>query len=127
MSIIGKNIKKIRILHNLNQQAMGELFQISRGSIGSYEEGRAEPKLETAIRIATHFNLSLDKILTKELTVNELSDYTNIISNHFEESIKSTEIEQKPKETRLFLEQRVAILEEKLNELEKMFKEQFKH
>ena len=122
MSIIGKNIKKLRVLNNLNQQAFGDLFEIGRGSIGSYEEGRAEPKLETVIKIANHFHLSLDKILTKELTVNEMSDYANIISKHLAPSEKNHHTEEKPNHTKLFLEQRVAILEDRLARIEKILK-----
>lgn len=123
MSIIGRNIKKIRVLKNLNQQAMGDLFGISRGSIGSYEEGRAEPKLETIVNIANHFDLSLDMILTKELTVNDLSHFANKISTI---TPIETLLAKKPKEnsaTKLFLEQRVDILEEKISKLEKMISE----
>jgi len=122
MSIIGKNIKKLRVLNNLNQQAFGDLFDIGRGSIGSYEEGRAEPKLETVIKIANHFHLSIDKLLTKELTVNELSDYANIISKHLITEEKSVSSENKTSHSKLFLEQRVAILEEKLTKIEKQLK-----
>ena len=122
MSIIGKNIKKLRVLNNLNQKEMGKLFDIGRGSIGSYEEGRAEPKLETVIKIANHFHLSIDNLLKKELTVNELSDFANIISKHLHSDEKIEKNKDKPKESKLFLEQRLAILEEKLERLEKMIK-----
>ena len=122
MSIIGKNIKKLRVLNNLNQQDFGKLFEIGRGSIGSYEEGRAEPKLDTLIKIANHFHLSLDKLLTKELTVNEMTDYANTISKHLAPSEKTTRNENPVKQSNLFLEQRVAILEEKIAELEKLLK-----
>lgn len=120
MSIIGKNIKKIRVLKNLNQQAMGDLFGIGRGSIGSYEEGRAEPKLETIVNIANHFDLSLDMLLTKELTVNDLSHFANKISNITSIDTFLTQKTEKDSSTKLFLEQRVDILEEKISKLEKI-------
>lgn len=72
MSHIGKNIKKIRRVKKLSQTAFAALFNMTRASIGSYEEGRAEPKIDTIILIAKHFSISIDKLLTKELTVNEL-------------------------------------------------------
>ncbi len=72
MSIIGKNIKKIRAVKKISQSDFADLFNLSRGSVGSYEEGRAEPKIDTIIRIANYFSLSIDLLLTKELTVNEL-------------------------------------------------------
>jgi len=72
MSYLIKNIKKIRATKKLSQAAFAELFDLTRSSIGAYEEGRAEPKMETIINIAKHFSISLDSLLTKELTVNEI-------------------------------------------------------
>ncbi|MGB3466422.1 MAG: LexA family transcriptional regulator [Cyclobacteriaceae bacterium] len=72
MSFIGKNIKKIRSVRKLSQQKFAELFSLSRTSVGAYEEERAEPKVETIIQIANHFGLSVDVLLTKELSVNDL-------------------------------------------------------
>lgn len=72
MSTIGKNIKKIRMVKKLSQADFADLFEISRASVGSYEEGRAEPKIDTIVKIANYFSLSIDLLLTKELTVNEL-------------------------------------------------------
>lgn len=72
MSYIGKNIRKIRTVKKISQADFAEMFGIGRPSVGAYEEGRAEPKLDTIIRIAQNFGLSIDVLLTKELTVNEL-------------------------------------------------------
>lgn len=75
MSYIGKNIKKIRTVKKLSQAAFAEQFELGRASVGAYEEGRAEPKIETVIHIANHFGISIDALLTKELTVNELYNF----------------------------------------------------
>jgi transcriptional regulator with XRE-family HTH domain len=72
MSFVGKNIKKIRSVKNLNQSDFADLFQLKRASIGAYEEGRAEPKIATLIEIAKHFGISTDELLNKELSVNDL-------------------------------------------------------
>lgn len=76
MSFIGKNIKKIRTTKGLNQTDFGKVFNLTRGSIGSYEEGRAEPKIETLKHIAKKFSISLDRLITTELTVNQLSGFS---------------------------------------------------
>ncbi len=88
MSIIGKNIKKIRTVKGLNQTEFGKIFNLTRGSIGSYEEGRAEPKIETLKEIAKKFSITLDSIITTELTVNQLSGFSpeNVVA------LKSSEI-----------------------------------
>ncbi|WP_062056638.1 helix-turn-helix domain-containing protein [Aquimarina longa] len=72
MSFFGKNIKKIRGVKSLSQQAFAELFDLKRGTLGAYEEGRSEPKIETLIKIANHFSIAIDDLLTSELTVNQL-------------------------------------------------------
>ncbi|WP_207431927.1 XRE family transcriptional regulator [Sabulibacter ruber] len=72
MSCIGKNIKKIRTVKNLSQAAFAQLFDLARPSVGAYEEGRSEPKIDTLVQIARHFGISLDLLITKELTVNDL-------------------------------------------------------
>lgn len=72
MSYVGKNIKKIRSVKNLNQSQFADLFELKRASIGAYEEGRAEPKIATLIEIAKHFGISTDDLLNKELSVNDL-------------------------------------------------------
>ena len=38
MSKIGYNIKKLRNVKNLSQQAFADLFNLTRGNISSYEE-----------------------------------------------------------------------------------------
>ena len=72
MSFIGKNIRKIRTIKKLSQAAYAELFNLARPSIGAYEEARAEPKIDTIIQMANYFGISVDALLTKELTINEL-------------------------------------------------------
>lgn len=72
MSFFGKNIKKIRGVKGLSQQAFAELFDLKRATLGAYEEGRSEPKIDTIIKIANYFSISIDQLLTSELTVNDL-------------------------------------------------------
>jgi len=72
MSFFGKNIKKIRNVKRLSQSAFADLFQLTRASIGAYEEGRAEAKIDTIIEIAKYFSISVDNLLTKELTINDI-------------------------------------------------------
>lgn len=80
MTYFGTNLKKIRQIKGLSQQAFAELIELNRGVISSYEEGRAEPKIETLLRIATYFGISTDDIISKPLTVNQLANF-NLIEN----------------------------------------------
>ncbi|MCZ4407612.1 helix-turn-helix transcriptional regulator [Cryomorphaceae bacterium 1068] len=72
MTLIGKNIRKIRGVKNMSQSAFAQLFKLKRASIGAYEEGRAEPKISTIVEIANYFGISVDDLLLKDLSVNTL-------------------------------------------------------
>jgi DNA-binding XRE family transcriptional regulator len=78
MSFFGKNIRKIRIAKKMTQTEFAELFDLKRTSLGSYEEGRAEPKIDTVIKIADYFRLSLDQLLRAELTINDIFHFKSI-------------------------------------------------
>lgn len=78
LSFFGSNVKKIRQAKGLSQKAFADLFDLSRGVISSYEEGRAEPKIETILKVANHFNLSLDRLLTEAVQVNQLTNVSDI-------------------------------------------------
>lgn len=77
MSYFGKNIRKIRIAKKMTQTEFAELFELKRTALGSYEEGRAEAKINTIIQIADYFKLSIDQLLRKELTINEIFHFKN--------------------------------------------------
>jgi len=72
MTKIGVNIKKIRTTKGLSQQAFADLFDLTRGNISSYEENRAEPRIETIVRIANYFCIPLEQFLSQNLTINEI-------------------------------------------------------
>lgn len=75
MTKIGANIKKIRTTKGLSQQAFADLFQLTRGNISSYEEKRAEPRIETVIQIANHFCIPLNQFITENLSIHEILKY----------------------------------------------------
>lgn len=89
MTQIGKNIKKIRNVKGLSQQAFADLVDLTRGNISSYEESRAEPRIEVVVKIAKYFSIPLIDLIEKELSVNELLHYnTHLVTET--EKLKST-------------------------------------
>ena len=68
MNTIGDNIKYLRKLKGLTQDDLAKETGITRAAIGSYEEGRAVPKLDSLQNIARYFNLSLDQIVDASLS-----------------------------------------------------------
>ncbi len=75
MTKIGANIKKIRTTKGLSQQAFADLFELTRGNISSYEENRAEPRIETVIQIANYFCIPLNQFITQNLSIHEILQY----------------------------------------------------
>ena len=90
MSLIGRNIRKLRTVKKLSQAAFAELFNLGRASVGAYEEGRAEPKIETVIGMSRYFKISIDDLLMKELTINDIYNYDPLKKKRF--SVRHSEI-----------------------------------
>jgi transcriptional regulator with XRE-family HTH domain len=82
MSYFGINIKKLRRLKSLSQTDFADIIGLKRGALGAYEEGRSEPKIETVIQTANNFSISIDGLLTRELSINELLNFdTNLTTD----------------------------------------------
>lgn len=75
MTKIGANIKKVRTTKGLSQQAFADLFELTRGNISSYEENRADPKIDTVIQIANYFNIPLNQFITQNISIHEILKY----------------------------------------------------
>ncbi|MCB9255697.1 MAG: helix-turn-helix transcriptional regulator [Chitinophagales bacterium] len=116
MSIFGSNIKTLRNSLQLSQQEFGELFSLSRGSIGSYEEGRADPKIDSLVKISSHFNLSIDDLLKKKLNPKGTINLIEISEQEKNVDVNSTTTEK------IYLEDRVEKLEEDIAYLNDLLK-----
>lgn len=62
-----KNIlEEIRKRHNITQNDLVEILDVSRQTISSIENGRYNPSLELAFKIARHFNMTIEDIFIFE-------------------------------------------------------------
>ncbi|MFN0201600.1 MAG: helix-turn-helix domain-containing protein [Bacteroidia bacterium] len=71
-SVIGANLKFLRKEKNMTQEELAKALEIGRHSIGSYEEGRAEPKIETLLAITELFKIPIEVFVKEDLAL--LSD-----------------------------------------------------
>ena len=110
-TILAKNFKKLRLFKSLNQTEFAELFDLKRSSIGAYEEGRAEPKLEALIKISDYFELTIDDIVKGELTVNQIAKFEFPSIDESELSTLHDKIDT--------IFRRIDIMDKKLNNLPK--------
>lgn len=67
---LNSNLKYLRESRNLTQEALGKKFDVSRGSISSYEDGRAEPANKLLYGMAQFFDVSMEQLLTVNLREN---------------------------------------------------------
>ena len=72
---IGENIRKIRKEKGLTQKKLGELCEMNEVQIRQYELGKANPKIETAMRIANALNVDIGDLAdTDELAMIDIKE-----------------------------------------------------
>lgn len=64
------NIKYLRSVKKLSQQALAKELGLKKHNIGAWEEERAFPKPDVLINLANFFSHSLDDLLTKNISQN---------------------------------------------------------
>ena len=60
---LGKRIAEIRKEHNLTQEGLAEICNVTRQTISNWENGKSYPDLETLVLISDTFDVSLDAML----------------------------------------------------------------
>ncbi|MEE1756140.1 helix-turn-helix transcriptional regulator [Streptomyces sp. SP18CS02] len=55
-------VRRLRGTLGLSQQALGAALGVSRQTVNAIEQGRYDPSLPLAIRIARHFGLTVEEI-----------------------------------------------------------------
>ena len=67
INFFAQNLKYLRKEKGLTQEEFALKIGINRPKVGSYEEGRAEPNLETLQNISHFFKVKLDDLLERNL------------------------------------------------------------
>ncbi|MBO6133919.1 MAG: helix-turn-helix transcriptional regulator [Lachnospiraceae bacterium] len=67
-NILGGNIKALRKFYGETQEQLGEILGMEKNTISSYECGRTEPDKETLERLARHYGVFTDILLSYDLT-----------------------------------------------------------
>lgn len=120
MSFFGTNIKKIRQVKGLSQKAFADLFDLNRGVISAYEEGRAEPKIDTLLKVAGYFSLDINDFLTKPLQVNNLVS-GSVIDTLMFSPLKKLSAEKKTVQTSTENDENSIVLQKILANTDKIF------
>lgn len=70
----GKRLRLLRLQHKFSQNDLAKEFKISSATLSQYENGKRLPDLNTVIKIANFFNVSIDYLVCR-------TDYNYKIDN----------------------------------------------
>ncbi len=59
-------LEEIRKQHGIKQEELASALEVSRQTIGSLENGRYNPSIILAFKIARYFNMSIEDIFVYE-------------------------------------------------------------
>ncbi|WP_459212755.1 helix-turn-helix transcriptional regulator [Aquimarina rhabdastrellae] len=131
MIFISKNIKYLLQKEGLGKDAFGKLFGLNRGTIGSYIEGKSNPKIETIQKIANRYNLLIDDVVNRDLANQDLTLKPKTSLNDFshEEIIKYlyTEDEELSKNPLLWMYLKMKFMDERIKQEESKVKDLEEH
>ncbi len=68
MNYLNQNIRYLRKENRLTQEEMAATLDVKRPMIGSYEEGRAVPKIAVIQKLSAFFNVSIDELVNHDLS-----------------------------------------------------------
>ena len=74
MNYLAQNIKHLRKDKGLTQEQLAHKVGVKRAMVGAYEEGRAEPRLQTIQNLCHYFKVRLDKLIGSDLSVKGAKD-----------------------------------------------------
>ena len=104
MSIIGENIKYLRMKMNISQEELANVLGYkSYTTITKWESGVSEPTLKMANTIAEYFNISVNELCYMKLWLGESSKTKEIV--HVDPDIRRIERARKnmPEEDKKFM------------------------
>lgn len=81
MKKIAQNLQYLRKQRGLSQEAIADELGISRSRIGSYEENRSEPPIDTLIQLSEYFGLPIDVLVKNDLSLSKEKSFIEL-GNH---------------------------------------------
>ncbi len=66
--MLNKNLKYLRQKNKISQQALAEVLEIPRTTLGDYERGKTEPNIAMLIKLAHYFDIKVDELIQQDLS-----------------------------------------------------------
>jgi transcriptional regulator with XRE-family HTH domain len=81
MSLFSDNIRALRVKSKISQEKLAEQLQITRGRYVKYEDGTSEAPYEILKKIAYHFHISIDLLLSVDIRKIDFQDLIYLENN----------------------------------------------
>ena len=88
MSVLANNIRYLRNQLKVSQQALADGLAITRGRYSKYEDDAAQPPVEILIKLSRYHKVSIDLLLTVDLSKYSLENIVNLSDNRIVLPIK---------------------------------------
>lgn len=64
---LAQNLKYLRMKAGKQQKELALILKVSKATMAKYESGMVEPNVETIVRMAEYFGVTLDELVLKDL------------------------------------------------------------
>lgn len=78
--VVGNNLKLMRKLAKKSQEEVAAALGLTRSSYSGYENGIAEPGIDTIVSLSAYFSIPIDALLTKDFSDFTESDWATVQS-----------------------------------------------
>ena len=98
-----KNLKLLRTKQNISQQQLADVIGVSQQSVNKYENHSVEPDIDTIIKIADYFSVTVDYLIGRteiQQTIDIFSEIhfnleeINLINKYRKATVRDKEIIQ---------------------------------
>lgn len=76
-----KNLKLLRTKQNISQQQLADVIGVSQQSVNKYENHSVEPDIDTIIKIADYFSVTVDYLIGRTETQQTIDIFSEIQFN----------------------------------------------
>jgi len=74
IKLVGENLSQLRKTAGLSQKEVAKIIDCAIQTYSGYEKGRHEPNIESLVRNAHLYNVSVDTIVGKDVSLYEMED-----------------------------------------------------
>ena len=64
--MFGSKVKELRLKKQITQEQLANALSVSKSAVGMWESGKREPDLETVLKVADFFEVSVEYLVGRE-------------------------------------------------------------